>query len=94
MAQERLRSEQRRNNYQTLKDEHLKLQNEFLALQNEMKQILEETMYFKEKKNTEIDQLLKENEEKVKQIVKLEKCLRDADPEVIKWVIDRLRKFC
>ena len=50
LAEERKRSEQRRNNYNSLKGEHLKLQDQYLNLQAEMKQILEETVYFKEKK--------------------------------------------
>ena len=84
LSQERLRSEQRRSNYNSLKEEHLRLQNEFLGLQAEMKQVLEETVYFKDKKNTELDQLLLTIEEKTKQVDKLEKAMRENEPEVIR----------
>src|SRR5690349_15007730 len=68
LSQERQRSEQRRNNYNTLKEEHLRLQNEYLALQAEMKHVLEETVYFKDKKNAELEQLLQTIEEKSKSV--------------------------
>ncbi|KAH7645401.1 hypothetical protein HUG17_0939 [Dermatophagoides farinae] len=91
LAEERKRGEQRRNNYNNLKSEHLKLQDEYLNLQAEMKQILEETVYFKEKKNEELEELLKINETKSKQIGKLEKNIRENDPEILRIkLIDEL----
>lgn len=84
LAQERQRSEQRRMNYATLKEEHLKLQNEFLTVQAEMKHILEETVYFKEKKNYELEELLQRIDEKTKQTEKLEKQLKDNEPEIMR----------
>ncbi|KAI2809201.1 hypothetical protein RDWZM_003456 [Blomia tropicalis] len=84
LALERQRSEQRKTNYNILKEEHLKLQSEFLSLQSEMKQTLEETMYFKEKKNNELDELLQTIEEKSKNIAKLERVLRDNEPDMIR----------
>lgn len=89
LNEERKRSDQRRNNYNTLKSEHLHLQNEYLNLQTEMKQILEETMYFKEKKNNEVDELLKTIEDKGRQIEKLDKLLRDAEPEMIRYSVTK-----
>ncbi|KAH9414811.1 establishment of centrosome localization [Dermatophagoides pteronyssinus] len=91
LAEERKRSEQRRNNYNSLKGEHLKLQDQYLNLQAEMKQILEETVYFKEKKKEELEELLKINETKSKQIEKLEKNIRENDPEILRIkLIDEL----
>lgn len=86
LALERQRSEQRKTNYNILKEEHLKLQSEFLSLQSEMKQTLEETMYFKEKKNNELDELLQTIEEKSKNIAKLERVLRDNEPDMIRYI--------
>ncbi|KAH9391212.1 hypothetical protein TYRP_006810 [Tyrophagus putrescentiae] len=78
---ERQRSEQRRENYALLKEEHLKLQAAYLSAQAETKTILEETLYFKEKKSGELEELLARLEEKSRAVERLERALREAEPE-------------
>ncbi|KAI1299218.1 Centrosomal protein of 83 kDa [Halotydeus destructor] len=57
LAEERQRSEQRKNNYQTLKAEHIKLQKDFLALQSDLKGLLEETKAITVKRDAETSTL-------------------------------------
>ena len=78
---ERQRSEQRRENYALLKEEHLALQAAYLSAQAETKTILEETLYFKEKKSGELEELLGRLEEKSRAVERLERALREAEPE-------------
>ena len=84
LAEERVRSEQRKNNYSTLKEEHLKLQKDFLNLQTEMRQILSETKMIKNKKDEDLEQVFKVCEEKDKMIDSLKNELKDRDPQLIR----------
>lgn len=84
LAEERVRSEQRKTNYSTLKEEHLKLQKDFLTLQTEMRQILSETKQIKDKKDEELDQVLKICEEREKLIESLKNELKERDPQLIR----------
>ena len=84
LAEERVRSEQRKSNYSTLKEEHLKLQKDFLNLQTEMRQILSETKMIKEKKDNDLEEVLKVCEEKDKMIDSLKNELRERDPQLIR----------
>ena len=84
LAEERVRSEQRKTNYSSLKEEHLKLQKDFLTLQSEMKQILAETKLIKDKKDEDINQVLKMCEEKDKTIETLQNELKERDPQLIR----------
>jgi coiled-coil domain-containing protein 41 len=84
LSEERVRSEQRKNNYSTLKEEHLKLQKDFLTLQSEMRIILEETKFIKDKKDNELQNLFKLIEEKDNLIDKLNLELKQTDPQLIK----------
>lgn len=49
LADEKMRSEQHKTNYQTLKAEHTRLQDEYVSLQNELKTTIEETRLVQEK---------------------------------------------
>ena len=84
LAEERHRSEQRKTNYSTLKSEHVKLQKDFLGLQSEMKQVLEETKFIKDKKDNELEHLLKQLDERDKIIERFRNELKERDPQVIK----------
>ncbi|XP_054167560.1 centrosomal protein of 83 kDa-like [Oppia nitens] len=84
LAEERLRSEQRKNNYSTLREEHLKLQKDFVTLQADMRQVLAETKQIKDKKDDEVDQMIKVCEERDKMIETLKSELKELDPQVIK----------
>lgn len=84
LAEERVRSEQRKNNYSTLKTEHLKLQKDFLTLQSEMRLILEETKSIKEKKDYELENMFKLIEDKDKVIDNLKIDLKERDPQLIR----------
>ena len=84
LAEERVRSEQRKTNYSTLKEEHLKLQKDFLTLQTEMRQILSETKLIKDKKDEDLEQVLKVCEEKDRIIDSLKSELKERDPLIIR----------
>lgn len=84
LAEERQRSEQRKNNYTALKEEHLKLQKDYLALQSEVRQILEETKLLKNKKDSDLQNALKVISEKDKLIERLRGELRERDPQLLK----------
>ncbi|RWS20489.1 hypothetical protein B4U80_07190 [Leptotrombidium deliense] len=84
LAEERHRSEQRKSNYQALKEEHIKLQRDFLTLQTDMKHILEETKVIKEQKESDVNALKLAVEEKEKIAERLRKELEERDPVTIK----------
>ncbi|XP_041350468.1 centrosomal protein of 83 kDa-like isoform X2 [Gigantopelta aegis] len=56
LADERLRSEQHKTNYQQLKLEHARLQDEYMQLQIEVKRTIEESRIVKENYKTLLDQ--------------------------------------
>lgn len=60
LADEKMRSEQHRTNYQTLKAEHTHLQDEYVSLQNELRSTIEESKLVQDKYKTIMDQLRKE----------------------------------
>ena len=64
LQEERDRSEQRKSNYQTLKDEHLRLQKDFLNLQSETRTILEDAKLMSARKSSELESLKKVVEDK------------------------------
>lgn len=55
LADEKMRSDQHKTNYQTLKVEHTKLQDEYLQLQNQMKEIIEEGRMMQDKYKQMLD---------------------------------------
>lgn len=87
LAEERVRSNHWRVNYQGLKDYHLKLQEDYLASKGELKSILEHTKQLKEAKDDELREVKGQLEEKLKEVdhyltelknrEKFEECLKE-----------------
>ena len=68
LAEERVRSNHWRVNYQGLKDYHLKLQEDYLASKGELKSVLEATKQLKEAKDEELQQVKDQLEKKLKEL--------------------------
>ncbi|ESO89922.1 hypothetical protein LOTGIDRAFT_164617, partial [Lottia gigantea] len=68
LADERMRSEQHKTNYQQLKTEHSRLQEEYWQLQNEVRTTIEESRIVQEKYKTMYDQTRQELADKVAEI--------------------------
>lgn len=84
LQEERDRSEQRKSNYQTLKDEHLKLQKDFLNLQSEIRTILEDAKLMSARKSSELESLKKIIQDKDASIETLKKELSMRDPILLR----------
>lgn len=68
LAEERLRSSEWREKYQTLKELHFNLREDYLTSQSELKRTLEHTKQLKDSKDDELNDLKGQLEEKTKQI--------------------------
>lgn len=68
LAEERVRSNNWRSNFQKLKDIHLKLQEDYLASKGELKEVLEHTKAIKQRQDEELQQVKGQLEEKLKQV--------------------------
>ncbi|XP_074644113.1 centrosomal protein of 83 kDa-like [Tubulanus polymorphus] len=68
LADEKMRSEQHRTNYQTLQAEHRSLQDEYVSLQNEMRSTIEESKITQDKYKSLLDQAKREKVDLVEQI--------------------------
>ena len=68
LAEERVRSNHWRVNYQGLKDYHLKLQEDYLASKGELKSVLEATKQLKEAKDAELLEVKGQLKEKLEQV--------------------------
>ena len=80
LQEERERSEQRKLNYFSLKDEHLRLQKDFLTLQSEIKTILEDAKLMSARKVSEVETLKKVIEDKEASISGLKAEIHARDP--------------
>ncbi|XP_064633317.1 centrosomal protein of 83 kDa-like [Lineus longissimus] len=68
LADEKMRSEQHRTNYQTLKAEHTRLQDEYTQMQNEHRNTIEESKLMQEKYKSLIEQGKRENADLIAQV--------------------------
>ncbi|XP_013415985.1 centrosomal protein of 83 kDa-like [Lingula anatina] len=71
LADEKIRSEQHRTNYQMLKAEHTRLQDEHMQLQHEMRRTIEEAKMMQDRYKTQIEMAQRETSAKVAEIEEL-----------------------
>lgn len=104
LAEERVRSNNRRSNFEKLREIHLKLQEDYLASKGELKEVLEHTKAIKQRQDEELQQVKGQLEEKLKQVdfylnelkekEKFEEQFKEKCKQEIEELGQRMKKEC